>query len=325
MTKLVIQIPCYNEAATLPTTIADLPPMVEGVDTVEILVVDDGSTDNTAEIARSLGVDRVVRLTRNAGLARAFSRGLSEALSMGADIIVNTDGDNQYCGKSIPTLIAPIVRGEADVVVGDRGVASVAHFSPVKRSLQQLGSRIVELASGLEVPDATSGFRAFSREAALRTVVLSDYSYTLESLVEAGRHRLAVTYVPVPVNPQTRQSRLMRSLSHYIANSATTILRSYMMYSPLKAFFIIGAVPLSVGVVIGIRFLYFYLLHTGAGHVQSLILAAVLMIVGFQVCLIGLVADLIGFNRKLAEDTLYRVKRLELASDPDRNLVTDSR
>jgi glycosyltransferase involved in cell wall biosynthesis len=315
--KLVVQIPCYNEAATLPGTVADLPTVLDGVDSIETLVIDDGSSDATAQVARDLGVDRVVRLTCNSGLARAFSVGLNEALSMGADIIVNTDGDNQYRGSDIAGLVGPILRGEADVVVGDRGVGTLTHFSPTKRRLQRLGSWVVGLASSLETPDATSGFRALSREAALRTVILSEYSYTLESLIQASRHRLAVAYVPVHTNPDTRASRLMRSLAHYITNSAVTILRSYMMYSPLRVFFLIGSVPLLAGLAIGVRFLYFYVQHAAAGHVQSLILAAILLIVGFQVWLIGLVADLIGFNRKLTEDVLYRVRKLELSEGQD--------
>jgi len=310
--KLIIQIPCYNEETTLPQTVHDLPRTLPGVDEIEYLVIDDGSTDRTAEVARQLGIHHIVRHPRNMGLARSFLTGLETALRAGANIIVNTDADNQYRGDDIANLIQPILEGRADIVVGDRGVGSVEYFSPLKRLLQRLGSWVVGLASGSTVPDATSGFRALSREAALRTIVYSEYSYTLETLIQAGSRRMTVAYVPVRTNPQTRQSRLMRSIPEYLINSMATILRTYTMYRPLRVFLAIGGVMVFIGTAIGMRFLFYYLNGRGMGHIQSLILAAILTIVGFQVCLIGLMADLVGFNRKMLEETLYRVRRLEL-------------
>ncbi len=314
--KLIIQIPCYNEEQTLPQTLGDLPRTLPGVDQIEVLVIDDGSDDGTAQVARHLGVEHVVRLRRNRGLAHAFVVGLEHAVRLGADVIVNTDGDNQYRGEDVARLIAPILNGQADIVIGDRGVGTLAHFSPGKRLLQRLGSWVVQQAAGVRVPDATSGFRALSREAALRTLVLSNYSYTLETLIQAGARQMAVAYVLIRTNPQTRPSRLMRGLPHYLGQSAQTILRTYTLYRPLRVFFSLGLLMIGGGVLLGLRFLYFFFIRGGAtGNVQSLILAAVLLIVGFQTCLIGLIADLIGFNRKILEETLYRLRRLELDQD----------
>jgi glycosyltransferase involved in cell wall biosynthesis len=311
--KLVIQIPCYNEEQTLPQTLRDLPSALPGIDQVEWLIIDDGSTDRTVKVAQSLGVAHVVRLAHNQGLAAAFLAGLEMALRLGADIIVNTDADNQYRGEDLTRLVEPILAGEAEMVIGDRGVATSAHFSPGKRWLQRFGSWVVQQAAGVRVPDATSGFRALSREAALRTLVVSEYSYTLETLIQAGARQMAVKYVPVRTNPQTRPSRLMRSTPEYLAQSAVTVLRVYTFYRPLRIFLSLGAVMVFLGLLLGLRFLYFFVVTSGgAGHTQSLILAAILLIVGFQVCLIGLIADLIGFNRKIAEETLYRVRQLEL-------------
>ena len=310
--KLIIQIPCFNEEATLPQTYADLPTSIEGVDEIETLVIDDGSRDRTFEVARALGVDHIVRLNKNMGLATAFVEGLEASLALGADVVVNTDADNQYRGRDIPRLVQPILEERADIVVGDRGVMSVDDFSPIKRHLQKLGSWIVKLASGVDTPDATSGFRALSREAALRTVILSQYSYTLESLIQAGARRMTVTYVPIQVNPKTRRSRLMRGMPDYIVNSTATILRTYTMYRPLRVFFFLGGLMIAVGLALGFRFLWFFFQGMGGGKVQSLILTAILLIVGFQVWLIGLLADLIGFNRKILEELLYRVRRMEL-------------
>lgn len=321
MTKLIIQIPCYNEAETLPQTLADLPIQIDGIDAIEVLVIDDGSKDGTVDVARSLGVAHVVRQTRNRGLASTFVKGLETALELGADIIVNTDGDNQYRGSDIERLVRPIGEGWADIVVGDRGVMQVAEFSPAKRRLQRLGSWVMKLASGVDTPDATSGFRALSREAALRTIILSQYSYTLESLIQAGARRMSVQYVPIQVNPSTRKSRLMRNIPDYIANSAATILRTYTMYRPLRVFLFIGGVMIAAGLVLGGRFVWYYLQGQGGGKVQSLILTAILLIAGFQSCLIGLLADLIGFNRKVLEEILYRLRRLELPGQHDRDGV----
>ncbi|MGQ9718221.1 MAG: glycosyltransferase family 2 protein, partial [Anaerolineae bacterium] len=310
--KLIIQIPAYNEESTLPQTLRDLPRSLPGVDEVEVLVIDDGSTDRTAQVAQELGVHHVVRLKQHQGLAAAFTVGLETALRLGADIIVNTDADNQYAGEDIARLVQPILEGKADIVVGDRGVATLQHFSPVKRLLQKWGSWVVGRAAGIPIPDATSGFRAFTREAALRLTVMGEYTYTLETLIQAGARRMTVVYVPVRTNPQTRPSRLIRSITSFIALSAVTIVRFYTMYRPLRVFMTLGGVLIAGGVALGLRFLYFFLLNQGAGHVQSLILAAILTIVGFQVCLIGLVADLIQMNRKMLEEILYRVRQREL-------------
>lgn len=310
--KLIIQIPCFNEAQTLPQTIQALPRQLDGIDQIEYLVIDDGSDDDTAKVAEQLGVHHVIRLPRHSGLAAGFIAGLENALKFGADIIVNTDADNQYQADDIKRLVQPILEKKADIVVGDRGVARLASFSPGKRFLQRLGSWVIAQASGTATPDATSGFRAISREAALRTLVLSEYSYTLETLIQAGARHMAVVYVPVGTNPQTRPSRLMKSIPHYLANSSATILRAYSMYRPLRVFTMLSSILILFGVLIGVRFLYFYWIGRGAGHIQSLILSAVLLIVGFQTLLIGLVADLIGFNRKILEEVLFRLRRMEL-------------
>jgi glycosyltransferase involved in cell wall biosynthesis len=310
--KLVIQIPCYNEEATLPITVQDLPRALPGVDEIEYLVVDDGSTDRTVEVARELGIHHTVRLKRNRGLAYAFTVGLEASLQAGADIIVNTDADNQYRGDDIGCLIQPILDGQADITVGDRGVAALEHFSPLKRLLQRLGSWIVERASGIPVPDATSGFRAFTHDAALRLTVLSDYTYTLEMLIQAGARRMAVVYVPVRTNPQTRPSRLIDSIFSFLIISAITIIRFYIMYRPMRVFTMLGGALITGGVLLGLRFLCLLLQGGGTGNVQSLILAAIFSIIGFQVCLIGLIADLVRLNRKMLEDTMYRIRRMEL-------------
>jgi glycosyltransferase involved in cell wall biosynthesis len=310
--KIIIQIPCFNEAQTLPQTVEALPRKLDGIDTLEYLVIDDGSNDNTAQIARRSGVHHVIRLPRNLGLAASFMIGLETCLKLGADIIVNTDADNQYFAQDIKPLLEPILAGRADMVVGDRRVATLANFSLLKRNLQRLGSWIIGRASGMNIPDATSGFRALTREAALRTLVLSEYSYTLETLIQAGSRHMAIEYVPVRTNPQTRPSRLMRSIPHYLAQSGATIIRAYTMYRPLRVFTVLGLFFIIAGLVLGVRFLYFYLIGQGAGHIQSVILTAILLIVGFQVLLIGLVADLIGFNRKILEEVLYRLRNQEL-------------
>ena len=314
--KLIIQIPCYNEAQSLSSTIKALPRQIEGVDLVEFLVVDDGSNDNTVDTAKKSGVDHIIQLPRHLGLAAAFVAGLEACLKRGADIIVNTDADNQYNAADIPALIQPILAGEADLVIGDRGVSSLPQFSPAKRALQRLGSWVISRASGVKTPDATSGFRAVSREAALETLVLSNYSYTLETLIQAGSRRMKVKYVPVRTNPTTRPSRLMNNVPHYLVNSSATILRAYTMYRPLRVFTIIGSLLTVFGVILGLRYIYYFMIGQGGGKVQSLILAAIFLIIGFQVFLIGLLADLIGFNRKIMEDILFRLRRLELKT-PD--------
>lgn len=309
--KLIIQIPCHNEAETLSLTLRDLPRALPGIDVIEYLVIDNASTDLTAEIAQQAGVHHIIYLPVK-GLAGAFIAGIEACLMHGADIIVNTDADNQYDAEDIQHLVEPILAGRAQLVVGDRGVATQKNFSPLKRLLQRLGSKVIAFASGIDTPDATSGFRAISREAAMRTLVFSNYSYTLETLIQAGAHRIPVEYVPVHTNPQTRPSRLMHSLRHFMANQIATILRAYTMYRPLRVFTALSVLLILGGLALGIRYLYFVLNGQGVGHIQSVILAAVLWIVGFQVFLIGLVADLIGFNRKIMEEVLYRVRKSEL-------------
>jgi glycosyltransferase involved in cell wall biosynthesis len=317
MTKLIIQIPCFNEASTLPDALASLPREIPGIDRIEILIVDDGSRDGTSEVARAFGVDHIVRFPRNLGLAAAFRAGMAEALRQGADIIVNTDADNQYNADDIPRLIEPLLAGMADIVVGDRQVGTLQNFSPLKRKLQVFGSWVISRASELHTPDATSGFRAMTREAALRLSVLSSYSYTLETLIQAGASRMTVHSVPIRINPQTRPSRLMRSIPQYIRKSGAAILRSYTMYRPLRVFSMLGITLIVTGLIPAIRFLYLMSIGQRVGHVQSLILAAILTIVGFQVLMIGLVADLLSCNRKLLEEVVYRVRRLEMPqSDP---------
>ncbi len=309
--KLIIQIPCYNEAEHLPETVDALPGELPGIDTLEYLVIDDGSTDGTAQVAQKIGVHHIVRLPNHIGLAAGFVTGLEACIRRGADLIVNTDADNQYHAEDIQHLIEPILAGRADIVVGDRGVASLEEFSPLKRGLQRLGSWVIAKASGVQTPDATSGFRAISREAALRTLVLSEYTFTLETLIQAGSRRMAVEYVPVRTNPQRRPSRLFSNIPQYLLLSGTTILRAYTMYRPLRVFTVVGLTLILLGMAGSLRFLYFYLIGNGAGHIQSVILSALLLIVGFQVMLIGLLADLIGFNRKILEELLYRLRRLE--------------
>ena len=321
MTKLIIQIPCLNEADHLAATIADLPKEIAGIDEIEYLIIDDGSTDNTSDAARKLGVHHVVRHTRNKGLATAFRTGLEACLRLGADIIVNTDADNQYQGANIPTLLEPILAGRAELVVGDRGVGSLSNFSFIKRKLQMLGSWVIGKASGLKTPDATSGFRALTRQAALSTVVLSNYSYTLESLIQAGDSKQAVEFVSIGINPQTRPSRLMKSMSQYIRTSSLAILRAYTLYRPLRVFTLLGVLLIILGLIPGVRFLYFLYIGETVGHIQSLILTAILLLMGFQALLIGLVSDLIGSNRKLLEEIVLRVRRLEL----DQNIPTPTK
>ena len=310
--KLIIQIPCYNEAETLPLTLADLPRRIDGIDEIEVLVVDDGSSDGTAEVARQHGVAHIVRVAKNKGLANGFMAGLDAALRLGADIIVNTDADNQYNGADIAQLVQPIVSGQAELVIGDRQTDAIGHFSWTKKRLQNLGSWVVRQVSTTEIPDATSGFRALSREAALQMNVVSRFTYTLETIIQAGKKNLAVSHVPVRTNSKLRESRLFKGNLNYVKRSIATITRIYTMYEPLKMFSYIGGTTFALGFLIGLRFLYYYITTGGAGHIQSLILAAVLLMIGFQVFVIGLVADLIGFNRRLIESALYRVRKIEL-------------
>jgi glycosyltransferase involved in cell wall biosynthesis len=317
--KLIIQIPCLNEAATLPATLADLPREIPGITCVELLIVDDGSTDKTVEVARAHGVHHIVRFRRRKGLAAAFIAGIDTALKLGADFIVNTDADNQYAGRDIVRLIEPLQRGTADIVIGDRNIRDLRDMSWQKKLLQRFGSWTVRRVSNTEVPDTTSGFRAYTREAALRMTIVSEFSYTLESIIQAGKQRMAIAHVEVATNARTRPSRLFDSVFSYIKSSGATILRIYTMYEPLKVFTYIGSIVFLVGFAISLRFLYFYFFTPYVeGKIQSLILSAVLMIVGFQVVLIGLVADVISGTRKLLEDLLYRVRTMELGGQrPD--------
>ena len=310
--KLIIQIPCYNEAEGLPVTVRDLPRQIPGIDSIEILVVDDGSSDGTSEVARELGVDHIVRHRRNRGLAAAFQSGIDAALAAGADIIVNTDADNQYDGGAIPALVQPILEQRADIVVGDRQVGDNPHFRNHKRLLQRLGSATMRKLSGLEIPDAVSGFRAISREAARRINIVSSFSYTTEMLIQAGRMRLAVTSVPVGTNAPLRPSRLFLSIPHFIRNTGITMARAYAMYNPLKVFASLGALLALLGFLPILRFLYFYFVTgDGSGHIQSLVLGGVLLLIGVLSIMFGVVADLVGRNRQLLEMTLLRLRALE--------------
>ena len=313
--KLFIQIPCYNEAETLPATLADLPTQIEGIDEIETLIINDGSTDDTVSVARENGVDHIVSFTKNMGLAKGFMAGLDACLKLGADIIVNTDADNQYQGASIKDLVDPILKGQADVVVGDRNTNGIKHFSWSKKRLQKLGSWVVRQVSDTNIPDTTSGFRAWSREAALQMNVVSKFTYTLETIIQAGKKNLAITHVPIKTNTMLRESRLFGSNFSYIKKSMATIARIYALYEPLKTFAYIGVAIFGAGFLLGLRFLFFYLLSGGSGHIQSLILASVLLIVGFQVSIIGLLADILGSNRQLTENVLYRIRKMQLDMD----------
>ena len=314
--KLVVQIPCLNEEESLPAALRAIPRRIEGIDEVLVLVIDDGSKDRTREVALANGADHVLRFTRHKGLASGFMAGLDASLKLGADIIVNTDADNQYPAADIPRLIAPILRGEADMTIGDRQVSEVAHFSWMKQRLQVLGSWVVRKVSGTDVPDTTSGFRALSREAALRINIVSEFTYTLESIIQAGKKRLAIAHMPIEAS-HTRPSRLFGSTSEYVKRSVATILRIYAMYEPFKVFMILGGLLFSAGAVLGLRYAYFWWQGAITGHFQSAILSVLLLILGFQTLQWGLMADLIASNRKLIEDVLYRVRKAELSKDAE--------
>ena len=319
--KLIIQIPCYNEAETLEVALNDLPKQIDGIDEIEYLIINDGSKDNTVEVAKNWGVHYVVNFKCNKGLAKGFMAGLDACLRQGADIIVNTDADNQYCGADIEKLVRPILDGKADIVIGERPIDDTEHFSPLKKKLQHIGSWTVRVASKTDVPDAPSGFRAYSRQAALKMNVVNEYTYTLETIVQAGRNKMAITSVPIRTNPELRKSRLFNSMFGYIKKSMLTIIRAFMMYKPLRFFTIIGSTIFLIGSILGIRFLVFVFMGESGGHIQSLILASTLLLLGFQTFISGLQADLIASNRKLLEDIQERVRRLDY--DHDKNKKTD--
>ena len=315
MTKLIIQVPCYNEEGTLGVTLAALPREIPGVDSIEWLVVNDGSEDATLDVARRAGVDHIVSFPRNQGLAKAFMAGLEASLRAGADIIVNTDADNQYFAGDIPSLIEPILAGRAEIVVGARPIREIEHFSPTKKFLQKLGSRVVRIASNTDIPDAPSGFRAFSRDAAMRMNVFNEYTYTLETIIQAGQNGLAITSVPVRTNEELRPSRLVKGIPSYLKQSLFTILRIFMAYKPLRFFLLLGTLPFSAGFLLGVRWLILYLSGTPRTHVPSLILASLLILIGVQLWVFGLVADLLGVNRKMLEDIQLRMRRVEFDSE----------
>ena len=309
--KLIIQIPCYNEEKTLELAYNDLPRHIDGIDTIEYLIINDGSQDNTVARARELGFHHIVSFKRNKGLAKGFMAGIDACLHLGADIIVNTDADNQYCGADIEKIVRPILDEKADIVIGERPIDQTEHFSWKKKKFQHLGSWVVRVASGTDIPDAPSGFRAYSREAALKLNVVNEYTYTLETIIQAGNNKTAMTSVPIRTNPETRPSRLFSSMWRYMKRSSTVITRSFVMYKPLKFFMTIGLVLLLIGAVLGIRFLILMAMGEGDGHIQSLILTAILVMMGFQTITIGLLGDTISANRKLLEDVQYRVRKME--------------
>ena len=315
--KLIVQIPCYNEEATLPAVIADLPRTLPGVDQVEYLVIDDGSSDNTVAVARRLGVHHIHRLGRNRGLAAAFVAGIARCLDLGADIIVNTDGDNQYDAGSVEDLIAPILAGRLDMVIGVRPLAQIDHFSRRKKLLQRLGSRVVRRFSGTDIPDTTSGFRAYSAEAAMRLHVFNSYTYTLETIIQAGHSNIRIGHVPIRVNPKMRESHLISSIRRYIWCSGWTIVRSYVIYKPLRTFFYAAGPPALVGLILCLRFMYYYRLGDGAGHVQSLVLAAIVLILSFLMIVLGVLADLVGTNRRLIQEAIFLQRRSTYRSHRD--------
>jgi glycosyltransferase involved in cell wall biosynthesis len=331
--KLIIQIPCYNEAESLPVTLKELPRLVPGFDTVEWLVIDDGSTDDTAEVARRLGVDHVVSFTKNQGLAKTFLAGLNGCIARGADVIVNTDADNQYVAADIPALVAPILARKADVVVGTRPIDEIESFSILKKLLQKLGSGVVRLVSKTNISDAPSGFRAFSREAALRINVFNEYTYTLETIIQAGQKNIAITSVPIRVNGVLRPSRLVKSIPSYVNKSLATMARIFVVYKAFRFFMSIGITLFGLGLLAGSRYLYYYFIGEGSGHIQSVILTAIFLGIGFQTMLTAFLADLLAVNRRLLEDVQYRVRVLEHSgvdstpapgpdgTDPDRALA----
>ncbi len=309
--KLIIQIPCYNEAETLEIALNDLPKHIDGIDEIEYLIINDGSKDNTVEVAKKWGVQHVVNFKQNKGLAKGFMAGINECLRQGADIIVNTDADDQYCGEDIEKLVRPILDGKADIVIGERPIDQTEHFSPLKKKLQHFGSWVVRKASNTNIPDAPSGFRAYSREAALQLNVVNEYTYTLEQIVQAGRRKIAITSVPIRTNGELRPSRLFSSMFGYIKKSMLTIIRAYIMYKPLMFFVTIGCIPFLLGVILGIRYLVLLAAGAGAGNIQSLILCSLLIMIGVMTWVLGMLADTVAANRKIIEDIQYHVRKVD--------------
>ncbi len=321
--KLIIQIPCLNEAETLTIALDALPKHIDGIDKIEYLIIDDGSSDDTVAVAKEWGVNYVVSFPKNKGLAKGFMAGIDACIRNGADIIVNTDADNQYCGEDIEKLVRPILNNEAEIVIGERPIDNIDDFSPLKKKLQHFGSFVVRKASATDIPDAPSGFRAFSRDAALHINVINSYTYTLETIVQAGRNRMAIISVPIRTNPELRKSRLFHSMGGYIKKSMLTIIRAFMMYKPLVFFLICGSIPFLIGVVMIVRFLIFFFHGAGMGHIQSLVVASMLVMVGFMTFIMGFQADIIAANRKILEDVQFRIRRMEIGendeeSDKDR-------
>lgn len=311
--KLIIQIPCYNEAGTLSIALDHLPKHIDGIDEIEVLIINDGSTDDTVQVARDWGVNHIVSFKQNKGLARGFMAGIDACLHLGADIIVNTDADDQYCGEDIAKLVEPILKEKAEIVIGERPIDETEHFSKKKKMFQHLGSWVVRVASNTDIPDAPSGFRAYSREAALRLNVVNEYTYTLETIIQAGWNRIPMTSVPIRTNAELRPSRLFKSMWRYMKRSSTVILRSFAMYKPMRFFGILGSVFFGTGLLLGLRFVWIFLsTGSGSGHIQSLILCAALLMIGAQILIAGVQADLISDNRKLLEDVQYRVRKMEI-------------
>jgi glycosyltransferase involved in cell wall biosynthesis len=315
--KLIVQIPCYNEEQTLPMVLQSIPLKIPGIDNIETMIIDDGSDDNTIKVAKKYGVDHIVRHKRNKGLAAAFTSGINMALKKGADIIVNTDGDNQYPQQDIPKLVDPILKGTHDIVIADRQTSTIKEFGLVKKLFQRFGSKVVNMAADTNLPDAPSGFRAYSREAAMSMNIITDFSYAMESIIHAGRKRIAITHVPVKTNPKTRESRLFKNMGQHILKSGAAIIRSYTMYHPFRVFMISGAASVVVGLIPFIRFLFLAISRGEAinGHLQSLIFGMVFMVLGVMFIVMGMVADLLATNRKLIEDALYRIKKIEYRQD----------
>lgn len=313
--KLIIQIPCFNEAETLPITLNALPREVAGFEKVEWLIVNDGSTDETVLVAKENGVDHIVNFKHNRGLAKSFMAGLSECLRQGADVIVNTDADNQYEAQDIQKLVDPIIENKAEYVIGARPVSQTSHFSPVKKTLQKLGSWVVRKASGTDIPDAPSGFRAMSRECAMQLNVYNNYTYTLETIIQAGKKNMAITSVPIRTNQDLRPSRLLTSIPSYISKSIITIVRIFVVYKPFRFFMIISAILFGAGFLLGLRFLYFYFTGSGEGHLQSVVLSGVLMGAGFHTILVAFLADLLATNRTLSEGIRYQLLKNDIEAN----------